>query len=83
MGPWAEDYSAAFDSAEPDIDWVKNHREELLAGAVVVIAGVAFAAVVTASGGGVLVLVPLVLFAQTQRQGPSSSSAWICSDGHP
>jgi hypothetical protein len=45
------------------VDWVKRHRNEILAGAVVVIAGVAFVAAVAGSGGGALVLVPLVLMA--------------------
>ena len=45
------------------VDWAKRHRNEILVGAVVVIAGVAFVALVAGSGGGALVLVPLVLMA--------------------
>ncbi|MFE8597246.1 hypothetical protein [Archangium violaceum] len=43
------------------VDWLKQHHRELLVGAVVVIAGVAF--VVVGSGGGALVLAPFVLLA--------------------
>jgi hypothetical protein len=45
------------------VEWMKRHRNEILVGAVVVIAGVAFVAAVAGSGGGVLVLVPLVVMA--------------------
>jgi hypothetical protein len=45
------------------VEWAKRHRNEILVGAVVVIAGVAFVALVASSGGGALVLVPLVLMA--------------------
>jgi len=38
------------------VDWLKQYRQEILVGGVVVIAGVAFVAV--ASGGGALILVP-------------------------
>jgi hypothetical protein len=64
MGEWAEEFSAEFDSIDRAVDWIKNHREELLGGTVIVIAGVAFAVAVGASAGGALILVPLVLVAE-------------------
>jgi len=64
MGEWAEESAAEFDAIEPAVDWVKNHREELLVGTVIVIVGVAFAVAVAASAGGALILVPLVLLAE-------------------
>ncbi|OJT19823.1 hypothetical protein BO221_36080 [Archangium sp. Cb G35] len=45
------------------VDWVKRHRAELLAGSVVVIAGVAFA--VAFSGGSVIILAPILLVASS------------------
>jgi hypothetical protein len=63
-GRWYEEYSPNFRAIEPAVDWIKEHRTELLVGAVVVIAGVAFAVVVVGSGGGVLVLAPLVVLAE-------------------
>jgi hypothetical protein len=42
---------------------LKEHREEVLVGTVVVIAGVAFIVAVVGSGGLALVLVPAVLLA--------------------
>ncbi|HZH18313.1 MAG TPA: hypothetical protein VE057_28435 [Archangium sp.] len=50
-----------FVSIDAAIEWVKRHRVELLAGSVVVIAGVAFA--VAFSGGGVIILAPVLLVA--------------------
>jgi hypothetical protein len=49
---------------EPAVDWIKTHREEILVGTVIVIAGVAFVAAVAASGGGALILMPLVFVAE-------------------
>jgi hypothetical protein len=40
------------------IGWLKEHRKEVLVGAVIVVAGVAF--VVVSAGAGLLVLAPLV-----------------------
>lgn len=60
MGEWAEEYVAEFDAIDPAVDWIKKHREELQVGAVIVIAGAAFAVAVAASGGGALILAPLV-----------------------
>lgn len=68
MGEWAEDYAKEFDTIDTAVDWIKKHREELLAGTVIVIAGVAFVAVVAATAGGVLVLVPLVLLAEANPE---------------
>jgi len=41
------------------IEWLKRHRTELLVGAVIVVAGVAF--VVVSAGAGVLILAPLAI----------------------
>jgi hypothetical protein len=71
MGPWAEEYAAEFDEIDPAVDWLKTHRQEILAGTVIVIAGVAFAAAVAASGGGALVLMPLVLVAESPLERPA------------
>jgi hypothetical protein len=43
------------------VEWLKQHREELLIGTVVIIAGVAFVVVVVGSGGTALVLAPAIL----------------------
>jgi hypothetical protein len=48
------------------MDWLKIHRKELVTGTIIVIAGVAFVAAVTGSGGGVLCLVPLLVVASTE-----------------
>jgi hypothetical protein len=62
-GPWAEPSAREFTTMDSAVDWAKHHRHEILVGAVVVIAGVAFVALVAGSGGGALVLVPLVVMA--------------------
>lgn len=72
MGRWAEEHAAEFKAIEPAVDWLKRHREEILAGTVIVIAGVAFVAVVAASGGGALILVPLVLVAERPSALPAA-----------
>jgi len=72
-GEWAEQYAAEFDAIDPAIDWIKKHREELAVGAVVVIAGVAFAVVVTGTGGAALVLAPLLVIAEISPQVPRVS----------
>lgn len=64
MGEWADEYAAEFDAIEPAVDWLKRHREEILVGTLIVIAGVTFVAAVAASGGGAVVLVPLVMLAE-------------------
>jgi hypothetical protein len=55
-----------FSAADTAIAWLKQHHEELLAGTVVVIAGVAFVAVVVGSGGTALVLVPAILMVSSE-----------------
>lgn len=50
-----------FSAASKAVDWLKRYRQEILLGGVVVIAGVAFVAV--ASGGGALILAPVLLLA--------------------
>jgi Na+-transporting methylmalonyl-CoA/oxaloacetate decarboxylase gamma subunit len=45
------------------VEWLKQNRERLLEGAVVVIAGVAF--VVALGGGGLLLLVPVISLASS------------------
>jgi hypothetical protein len=73
-GSWAEEYVAKFDAIEPAVVWIKTHREEILTGAVIVIAGVAFVAAVAASGGGALVLMPFVLVAENPLERPASTT---------
>jgi hypothetical protein len=55
-----------FPVTDKAVDWLKRHREELLVGTIIVIAGVAFAVVVVGSGGTALVLVPAVLLISTE-----------------
>lgn len=64
-GEWADQYAAEFDAIEPAIDWLKRHRTELVVGAVVVIAGVAFAVVSAGTGGAALILAPLLVIAES------------------
>ncbi|MBN1205688.1 MAG: hypothetical protein JXB05_12285 [Myxococcaceae bacterium] len=71
-GEWAEQH-AEFDAIDPAIDWIKRHREELAVGAVVVIAGVAFAVVVAGSGGAALVLAPLLVMAENSPEVPTEN----------
>jgi hypothetical protein len=52
------------------VDWLKRHREEVLVGSSIVIAGVVF--VTVSAGAGALVLVPVVLMASA---GPSDGPA--------
>jgi hypothetical protein len=54
-----------FEAMDTAVDWVRRHRTKILAGTVIIIAGVAFIAVVGASGGAVLVFVPVVLVASS------------------
>jgi hypothetical protein len=77
-GEWAEHY-AEFDAIDPAIDWIKKHREELAVGAVVVIAGVAFAVVAAGSGGAALALAPLLLMAESSPEMPPGNQvAEVC-----
>ena len=55
----------AFSAVGEAVDWLKRHREALLTGAIVVIAGVTF--VVISAGAGALVLAPMGLMASTER----------------
>lgn len=71
-GSWAEEYAAKFDAIEPAVGWIKTHREEILTGTVIIIAGVAFVAAIAASSGGALLLMPLVLVAESPLKRPAS-----------
>jgi hypothetical protein len=62
----AEGKAVEFHAADEAIDWVKQHSGKLLAGTVIVIAGVAFVIVVGGSGGAILLLVPVVTFASSE-----------------
>ncbi|MFL5345122.1 MAG: hypothetical protein ACJ8AT_10020 [Hyalangium sp.] len=73
MGEWAEDHAAEFDAIDPAVDWIKKHRQQLLAGTVIVIAGVAFTVAVAASAGGALILVPVVLLVE-DASGPTPAT---------
>jgi hypothetical protein len=55
-----------FPVTDKAVDWLKRHREELLAGTVVVIAGVTFIVIVAGSAGTALVLAPAVLLASAE-----------------
>ncbi len=52
-----------FVSIDAAVEWVKRHKMELLVGSVGVIAGVAFS--VAFSGGGVIILAPVLLVASS------------------
>jgi hypothetical protein len=62
-GPWAEQQAREFTRVDLAVEWLESHREEIVTGTLVVIAGVAFVAAVAGSGGGVLCLVPLLAVA--------------------
>jgi hypothetical protein len=47
------------------VDWLERHQDELELGAVVVIAGVAF--YVAACSGGIVLLAPVLLFAEVPQ----------------
>ena len=69
----AEGRAVKFHAIDQAVDWMKRNSEKLLAGAVIVIAGVAFVVVVGASGGGVLLLAPVVVLASSNASaGPRS-----------
>jgi hypothetical protein len=61
----AETHPVRFEALDTAVDWVRQHRTKILAGTVIIIAGVAFIAVVGASGGAALVFVPVVLVASS------------------
>lgn len=50
-----------FPVVDDAVDWLKQHRKEVLVGTVVVIAGVAFVVIVVGTGGAALILAPAVL----------------------
>jgi hypothetical protein len=52
-----------FRSVDGAVDWLKRHKEEIAVGAVVIITGVAFYAVM--SSGGILILAPALLLASS------------------
>jgi hypothetical protein len=52
-----------FTAIDNAVDWLKRHRESILVGTVVVIAGVVF--VVVSAGAGLLVLAPAVILASS------------------
>jgi hypothetical protein len=54
-----------FEALAPAVDWAKENRDRILMGTVVVIAGVAFVAVVVGSGGAGLALLPLMTMASS------------------
>jgi hypothetical protein len=64
-GPWAEQEAQEFTRIDAAVDWLQSHREEVVTGSIIVIAGVAFVAAVAGSGGGVLYLIPLLVVTST------------------
>lgn len=72
-GPWAEGVKREFSQVDSALDWIKAHREEILVGTIIVVAGVALVAVVAASGGTAIIFVPLVLVASNT---PSSGGSF-------
>lgn len=58
--------AVTFPVGDKAVDWLKRHREEILLGTVVVIAGVAFTVVIVGSAGTALVLVPAVLLVSSE-----------------
>lgn len=64
-----------FPSVDGAVEWLKEHRTQLLVGAVVVIAGVTFVAV--SAGTGLLVLAPLTLMASADSaEAPLCAGDW-------
>ncbi len=63
-----------FPAVDGAVGWLKEHRKELLVGAVVAIAGVTF--VVVSAGAGLVVLAPLALMASVD-----SAEAPLCVGG--
>lgn len=55
-----------FTAVDNAVLWLKQHHEELLAGTVVTITGVAFIVTVVGSGGTTLVLVPALLLVSSE-----------------
>jgi hypothetical protein len=65
-----------FTSVDKAIDWLKQNRDSVLLGGVVIVAGVAF--VTVSAGVGVLILVPAVLLAT-----PSTAADPILAEASP
>ncbi|NVJ26912.1 hypothetical protein HUW62_37410 [Myxococcus sp. AM011] len=57
-----------FAAVDEAVDWLSQHRGEVLLGSTFIIAGVVF--VVVSMGAGLLVLAPAVLFANAQSNHP-------------
>lgn len=72
-GPWAERAVQEFTQIDGAVDWIKGHREEIVAGTLVVIAGVTFVAAVAGSGGSILFFAPLVVVA-SEESSPGAST---------
>ncbi|WP_245814408.1 hypothetical protein [Cystobacter ferrugineus] len=53
-----------FSAAAPAIDWLKRHRDEVLAGSIDVIAGVAF--IVAFPPGAIIALIPVTVMASSE-----------------
>ena len=47
-GPWAEREAQEFARIDTAVDWLKDHRDEIVVGTIIIIAGVAFVAAVAA-----------------------------------
>lgn len=65
--------AAEFPTTEKAIDWLKRHRSEVLVGAVVIIAGVAFVALT--GGAGALLLAPVLLVASAETDLPGAAAS--------
>lgn len=76
-GPWAEQQAREFTQVDIAVEWLKSHREEIVTGTVVVIAGVAFVAAVAGSGGGVLCFVPLLAVASAEPVSESPTDSRV------
>jgi hypothetical protein len=61
----AEGEAVEFHAIDEAVEWVKRNSEKLLVGAVVVIAGIAFVVAVGGSGGGFVLLVPVIALASS------------------
>ena len=64
-----------FSSAERAVDWIKRHKEKLVAGAIVVIAAVVFIVFVCGSGGCVILIPIIVIASSTAPTGPYLAEA--------
>ena len=55
-----------FTAVDGLMDWLKRHRNEVLVGSIIVVAGATF--MVISAGAGLLVLAPVVLMASVEGQ---------------